>query len=102
MEMLLTGDLIDAPKARELGLINRVVPEPELDAAVAALAAQIAATSPLTLKFGKEAFYRQAEMPLDAAYAYASEVMTQNMLARDAGEGIDAFLARRPPVWTGT
>ncbi|HMD26075.1 MAG TPA: enoyl-CoA hydratase-related protein, partial [Streptosporangiaceae bacterium] len=102
MEMLLTGDLIDAPTARDLGLINRVVREPELDAAVAALATQIAGKSPLTLKIGKEAFYRQAEMPLDAAYAYASKVMTQNMLARDAEEGIDAFLAKRPPVWTGT
>jgi enoyl-CoA hydratase/carnithine racemase len=83
-------------------LVNRVVPEAELDAAVTALAGQIAAKSPLTVAIGKEAFYRQAEMPLDAAYAYAAEVMTRNMLARDAAEGIDAFLARRPPVWTGT
>jgi enoyl-CoA hydratase/carnithine racemase len=102
MEMLLTGDLVDAARAREIGLVNRVVPEAELDAAVAALAGQVAAKSPLTLAIGKEAFYRQAEMALDAAYAYTSEVMTRNMLARDAGEGIDAFLARRPPVWTGT
>jgi enoyl-CoA hydratase/carnithine racemase len=101
MEMLLTGDLIDAARARDLGLVNRVVPEPELDSATAALAAQIAAKSPLTLAIGKAAFYRQAEMPLDAAYSYAAEVMTRNMLARDAVEGIDAFLARRPPVWTG-
>jgi enoyl-CoA hydratase/carnithine racemase len=79
-----------------------VVPEAELDASVAALAGQIAAKSPLTVAIGKEAFYRQAEMALDAAYAYAAEVMTRNMLARDAGEGIDAFLAKRPPVWTGT
>src|SRR5271163_2743366 len=102
MEMLLTGDLVDAARAREIGLVNRVVPEAELDDAVTALAQQIAAKSPLTLAIGKEAFYRQAEMGLDAAYAYASEVMTRNMLARDAEEGIDAFLARRPPVWTGT
>ena len=101
MEMLLTGDLVDAGRAREIGLINRVVPESELDAAVTALAQQIAAKSPLTLAIGKEAFYRQAEMALDDAYAYASEVMTRNMLARDAEEGIDAFLAKRPPVWTG-
>ena len=101
MEMLLTGDLVDAARAREIGLINRVVPEAELDEAVTALAQQIAAKSPLTLAIGKEAFYRQAEMGLDAAYAYASEVMTRNMLARDAEEGIDAFLAKRPPVWTG-
>jgi enoyl-CoA hydratase/carnithine racemase len=102
MEMLLTGDLIDAARARELGLINRVVPEAELDAAVAALAGQIAAKSPLTLAIGKSAFYRQAEMGLDDAYTYVSEVMTRNMLARDAAEGIDAFLGKRAPVWTGT
>jgi enoyl-CoA hydratase/carnithine racemase len=102
MEMLLTGELIDAERARELGLINRVVPDAELDTAVAALAGQIAAKSPLTLAIGKSAFYRQAEMGLDDAYTYVAEVMTQNMLARDAAEGIDAFLAKRPPVWTGT
>jgi len=102
MEMLLTGDLVDAVRARELGLVNRVVPEGELDAAVSALAGQIAAKSPLTVAIGKAAFYRQAEMELDAAYAYAAKVMTRNMLARDAGEGIDAFLGKRAPVWTGT
>ena len=101
MEMLLTGELIDADRARELGLINRVVPEAELDDAVTALATQIAGKSPLTLAIGKEAFYRQAEMPLDDAYSYASRVMTDNMLARDAEVGIDAFLAKRAPVWTG-
>ena len=102
MEMLLTGELIDATRARELGLVNRVVPEAELDTAVTALAATIAAKSPLTLAIGKQAFYRQAEMDLDGACAYAAEVMTRNMLARDAAEGIDAFIAKRPPVWTGT
>ena len=102
MEMLLTGELIDASRACALGLVNRVVPERDLDAAVAALAGQIVAKSPLTLAIGKEAFYRQAEMGLDEAYAYASEVMTRNMLARDAAEGIDAFLGKRQPVWTGT
>src|SRR5579859_876874 len=101
MEMLLTGDLVDAARAREIGLVNRVVAEAELDTAVTALARQVAAKSPLTLAIGKEAFYRQAEMDLEAAYAYASEVMTRNMLARDAEEGIDAFLDKRPPVWTG-
>ena len=101
MEMLLTGELVDAARAREIGLINRVVPEAQLDEAVTALARQIAAKSPLTLAIGKEAFYRQAEMALDDAYAYASEIMTRNMLARDAEEGIDAFLGKRPPVWTG-
>jgi enoyl-CoA hydratase/carnithine racemase len=101
MEMLLTGDLIDAARAREIGLVNRVVPEAELDGAVAELAGGIAAKSPLTLAIGKEAFYRQAEMDLDSAYRYAAEVMTRNMLARDAAEGIDAFLTKRAPVWTG-
>jgi enoyl-CoA hydratase/carnithine racemase len=102
MEMLLTGELIDAAEAKAIGLINRVVPEADLDTRVADLAGAIAAKSPLTLAIGKEAFYRQAEMPLDAAYAYAAEVMTRNMLAHDAEEGIDAFLAKRPPCWTGT
>jgi enoyl-CoA hydratase/carnithine racemase len=102
MEMLLTGELIDASRAHALGLLNRVVPDTELDAAVGKLAATIVAKSPLTLAIGKEAFYRQAEMSLDDAYAYAAEVMTRNMLARDAAEGIDAFLDKRPPVWTGT
>jgi enoyl-CoA hydratase/carnithine racemase len=102
LEMLLTGDLITAARARELGLVNRVVPEAELDAAVMALAAHIAGKSPLTVAIGKEAFYHQAELSLQDAYAYASEVMVRNMLARDAEEGIDAFLGRRPPIWTGT
>ena len=101
MEMLLTGDLVPAERAREAGLVNRVVPEAELDAAVTALARQIAGKSPLILKIGKEAFYRQAELGLQEAYAYASEVMTRNMLARDAEEGIDAFLEKRPPHWEG-
>jgi enoyl-CoA hydratase/carnithine racemase len=102
MEMLLSGEPIDASKAQALGLVNRVVPETELDAAVTTLAELIAGKSPLTLAIGKEAFYRQTEMPLADAYAYAAEVMTRNMLARDAEEGIDAFLQRRPPVWTGS
>jgi enoyl-CoA hydratase/carnithine racemase len=102
MEMLLTGEMIPAGRACEIGLVNRVVPEAELDTATLALARQIAAKSPLTLAIGKEAFYRQAEMDLEAAYAYAAEVMTRNMLARDAEVGIDAFLAKRPPVWTGS
>lgn len=102
MEMLLTGDIVTAARARELGLVNRVVPDAELDAEVARLAGQIAAKSPLTLSIGKEAFYRQVEMPLAEAYAFAAEVMTRNMLARDAEEGIDAFLQKREPVWTGS
>ncbi len=101
MEMLLTGEMVDAAQARALGLINRVVPPDELDAAVAALAAEIAGKSPLTLAIGKEAFYRQAEMSLDDAYRHTVEVMTRNMMARDAAEGIDAFLGKRAPVWSG-
>jgi enoyl-CoA hydratase/carnithine racemase len=99
MQMLLTGELVDAATARSLGLVNRVVPRPELREAVDGLARQIAGKSALTVKIGKEAFYRQAELDLAAAYRYAAEVMTTNMLARDAGEGIDAFLAKRAPVW---
>jgi enoyl-CoA hydratase/carnithine racemase len=99
MEMLLTGELVDAATARSLGLVNRVVPRPELREAVDGLARQIAGKSALTVKIGKEAFYGQAELDLAAAYRYAAEVMTTNMLARDAGEGIDAFLAKRAPVW---
>ena len=102
MEMLLTGDMVPAWRAREIGLINRVVADAALTEATRALAGQIAAKSPLTLKIGKEAFYRQAEMGLGDAYAYASEVMTRNMLARDAEEGIDAFLQKRSPVWSGS
>ena len=101
MEMLLTGEMVGAERAAAIGLVNRVVPAAELDGATLALARQIAGKSPLTVKIGKEAFYRQAEMELAAAYAYASEVMTQNMLARDAAEGIDAFIEKRAPVWQG-
>lgn len=99
MEMLLTGDLVDAEQARALGLVNRVVAASELDAETQSLARRIAGKSAMTVAIGKEAFYRQAEMPLADAYAYASEVMTRNMLARDAEEGIDAFLEKRHPVW---
>jgi enoyl-CoA hydratase/carnithine racemase len=99
MEMLLTGELIDAATARSLGLVNRVVAKPELTRAATALAEQIAAKSAFTVAIGKEAFYRQAELDLAEAYRYAAEVMTKNMLAQDAAEGIDAFLAKRPPLW---
>jgi enoyl-CoA hydratase/carnithine racemase len=99
MEMLLTGELIDAATARTLGLVNRVVARAELRETVDALARQIAGKSAFTVKIGKEAFYRQAELDLASAYRYAAEVMTTNMLARDAEEGIDAFLAKRTPVW---
>lgn len=99
MEMLLTGHPVDAAEAARLGLINRAVPPAELDGAVDALAAEIAAKSSLTLAMGKEAFHRQAEMGLDEAYAFASAVMTRNMMAPDAREGIDAFIEKRDPRW---
>src|SRR5271163_1090620 len=99
MEMLLTGEFVDAATARAIGLVNRVVPPEGLRDAVDGLAREIAGKSALVVKIGKEAFYRQAELDLAAAYRYAAEVMTTNMLARDAGEGIDAFLAKRAPVW---
>ena len=101
MNMLLTGEVLDAGGAQRIGLVNTVVPDAELDEAVATLAGRIAAKSPLTLKIGKEAFYRQLEMPLDEAYAHAGEAMTRNMAARDAQEGIDAFLGKRAPHWRG-
>ena len=99
MEMLLTGDMIGAERALALGLVNRVVPEAELDTAVMALARQIASKSPATVAIGKPAFYAQAEKPLAEAYAYAAEVMTRNMQERDAAEGIAAFLDKREPHW---
>src|ERR1700722_5940528 len=99
MEMLLTGDFIDAATAKTWGLINQVVPAAELRAATDALAHKIAAKSSVAIALGKEAFYRQIEMDLSAAYAYTSEVMTKNMLAHDAEEGIDAFIEKRKPVW---
>lgn len=102
MEMLLTGDLIDARTALDYGLVNQVVADGELDAAVDALARKIVAKSPLALAIGKEAFYKQAEMEIDEAYRYASKVMTRNMLARDTERGIDAFIAKQPmPKWEG-
>jgi enoyl-CoA hydratase/carnithine racemase len=99
MEMLLTGERISAEHAERIGLINRVVaPGHEREAALK-LAEEITAKSALTVKIGKEAFYRQAEMPLADAYTYASEVMVENMLARDAEEGISAFIEKRAPKW---
>jgi enoyl-CoA hydratase/carnithine racemase len=99
MEMLLTGEPIAAATARDIGLINRVVAVgSERDAAIA-LAQKIALKSAYTVKLGKAAFYRQAEMSLSDAYRYAAEVMTENMLARDAEEGIGAFIDKREPKW---
>ena len=101
MEMLLTGDMIDAGTAVTHGLINRAVPENELENTVQGIADKIASKSPLVLKTGKKAFYRQLEMTLADAYAYTSQVMVDNMQARDAAEGIDAFIEKRTPQWTG-
>jgi enoyl-CoA hydratase/carnithine racemase len=101
MEMLLLGDALSASQAATAGLVNRAVPAERLDGETLAMAAAIAAKSPLTVRIGKEAFYRQLEMPLVEAYDYASRVMTENMLARDAEEGIDAFLQKREPKWEG-
>jgi enoyl-CoA hydratase/carnithine racemase len=99
MEMLLTGDLVTAEHARAIGLVNRVVAPDRLDDEVCGLARQIAGKLGLAVAIGKEAFYRQVELGLDAAYAYTAEVMTKNMLARDTEEGVDAFLEKRPPNW---
>ncbi len=101
MEMLLTGEAIDAQTARDFGLVNRVVPREYLNQIVEKYAQTIVSKSPLTLKIGKEAFYAQAEMSLSDAYAYASEVMVENMMARDAEEGIGAFIDKRNPEWKG-
>jgi len=101
MEMLLSGQPIDAATAQAWGLINHAVPPERLAAEVAAMAALIAAKSSHAVRLGKDAFYRQLEMGLDDAYGHAAAVMTANMLARDAAEGIDAFLGKRPPRWEG-
>jgi enoyl-CoA hydratase/carnithine racemase len=99
MEMLLTGEPISAATARDIGLINHVVAAgTERDAAIA-LAHKVALKSAYTVKLGKEAFYRQVEMGLAEAYRYAAEVMTENMMARDAEEGIGAFIEKREPKW---
>ena len=99
MEMLLTGDMIRAPRAREIGLINRYVPEAALRAETLRMAQTIASKSRTSIAIGKEAFYRQLEMGLSDAYAYASDVMTKNMLEADAEEGICAFIDKREPKW---
>jgi enoyl-CoA hydratase/carnithine racemase len=99
MEMLLTGEMIRAPRAREIGLINRYVPQAALRAETLRLAQQIASKSAVSIKIGKEAFYRQLEMCLTDAYAFASDVMTRNMLEADAEEGIGAFIEKREPKW---
>lgn len=101
LEMLLTGDFIDALEAQRRGLVNRVVPLDALDAEVGRLAASIVAKSPVAVKMGKELFYRQLEMGLDAAYQLAAETMACNMMSADAREGIDAFIEKRKPSYSG-
>jgi enoyl-CoA hydratase/carnithine racemase len=100
LELLLTGTPIDAPTAAEWGLVNRVVAPDELDGAVAELAARIASASSVTVSMGKEAFYRQLDVPIGEAYDFCAGVMTRNALAADAQEGIGAFLEKRDPVWS--
>ena len=101
MEMLLTGEPVPADQAKELGLINRIVSPEALEKETQQLAESIANKSPLTIKIGKQAFYRQIEMDLDSAYAYTAQAMTENMMAADAREGIDAFMEKREPSWEG-
>ena len=97
--MLLTGDLISATKAEKIGLINKVVDESLLKKETMETAKKISKKSAITLKIGKEAFYKQIDMTLSEAYDYASDVMVQNMLKLDAEEGINAFINKRTPSW---
>jgi len=99
-EMLTTGQFLSADRAREIGLVNRVVPEAEVAAEAQALAETVAAKLGSAVRVGKRAFYEQVQMPLDAAYAYTGEVMVENMLHRDTEEGIAAFLEKRDPAWS--
>ena len=101
LEMLLTGDFIDALEAKARGLINRVVPADALDAEVERLAQSILAKSAVAIRIGKGMFYKQLEMGLSEAYDYAGEVMACNMMSEDAGEGIDAFMQKRKPAYQG-
>ena len=99
MKMLLTGEPVKAKYAKEIGLINDYFPKSKLNNEVFKIAKKISSKSNLTIKIGKQTFYKQLEMPLDKAYAYTSKMMTINMLAMDAKEGISAFLEKRKPVW---
>jgi len=101
MQMLLTGDLIDAQNAYRMGLVNEVVDAEQLETKTMELARKLASKSPLTVAIGKEAYYRQAELPLSEAYDYTKDVMVRNLEARDAQEGISAFIEKRHPVWCG-
>ena len=99
MEMLLTGDFINAEKAKEIGLINNTAPKEELTIEVSKLAEKIASKSSMTVSIGKKAFYAQAEMDLSKAYKYTSKTMRKNLLKYDAKEGINAFIEKRSPEW---
>ena len=99
MKMLLTGEPIKAKVAKEIGLINDFYPKKRLEKEVTKLAKNIASKSNLTIKIGKQAFYKQLEMPLKKAYSYTSRMMTLNMMAKDAHEGISAFIEKRKPKW---
>ena len=99
MEMLLTGDMISAADAHRIGLVNRVVPASKASEHALELARQIASKSMLTVKLGKQAFYRQRELNLADAYKLTIDVMVDNMLARDAEEGLNAFIEKRDPIW---
>ena len=99
MEMLLTGDLIDANKARQIGLVNDVFSSDQLMQKVLEVAQKISSKSMKTLKIGKKAFYKQREMSLQDAYNFTSTVMVENMLNSDSEEGINAFLDKRKPIW---
>ena len=101
MEMLLMGEMIDADTALNWGLINRVVDDGQAFETAVNMATLIAEKSPATVKIGKEAFYKQLDMPLDEAYQYTAQVMVENMLHRDAEEGINAFIEKRKPEWKG-
>jgi enoyl-CoA hydratase/carnithine racemase len=101
MEMLLTGETIDAATALSWGLVNRVVPESQLDAEIKRFTDIILSRSSATISFGKQSFYSQIDRPLDSAYDVASKTMACNLLLEDAAEGIDAFLQKRPATWRG-
>jgi enoyl-CoA hydratase/carnithine racemase len=101
LQMLMTGELVDARTAADWGLINQVVSTPNLQSATRGLAAKIAAASSLVVALGKQAYYTQIDLDQPKAYAYAKEVMSMNALAADAQEGIGAFLGKRSPCWTG-